>query len=59
MIYYAYSKDGERVPGYTDPKYKNGYPTIEGALFRCGEGGYVTDENGNIVLTWDDLAKGN
>lgn len=58
MMYYAYNKNGDRVPGYTDQKYKGSYgPLIEVAIMHCGEGGHVEDEGGNIVWTCPNLAK--
>ncbi len=53
-MYYAFDKDNNKLHGYADPIYKDGYPTIEHAMFSCGEGGHVEDENGNTVWTWDD-----
>lgn len=58
MMYYAYDKNGNRMPGYTDPKYKGSYGSvIEAAIMHCGEGGHVEDEDGKIVWTWDDWVK--
>lgn len=53
-MYYAVTKEGKKLQGYTDPVYKNGYPAIEDAMFHCGEGGHVEDEDGNIVWTWEE-----
>lgn len=56
-MYYAFDKDNNKLHGYTDPIYKDGYPTIENAMSNCGEGGHVEDEDGNTVWTWDDWTK--
>lgn len=58
MMYYAYNKDGDRMPGYTDSKYNGSYGScIETAAMHCGEGGHVGDENGHTVWAWGDWAK--
>lgn len=57
MMYYAFDRDNNRMPGYMGPEYNGSYgPIIEHAIMHCGEGGHVEDENGETVWTWEDWA---
>ena len=50
-MFYIFDKNGNFVPGYDDCN--GGFPTIDAAIFFCGENDNIVDENGIVVWTWE------
>ena len=52
-MFYAFRKNGEQVDGYLDCN--GGFTSIDSAALNVGEGGYVKDEEGNVVWKWPEV----
>lgn len=50
-MYYVIDNNGNRTAGYADCN--GGFPSIDAAVFFCGETDRVVDESGNIVWSWE------